>query len=812
MSMAKRGGCGASFASAIVSAVLALTAEAVRGQDEAAATPRAIEEIVVTAQKTEQKLQDVPISMTVLGGDFLEQQGVSDFDDLAVYVPNTRIDAGAAFPDVRVRGFGSPLSNKGFEQSVGLQLDGVPYGRLIYFQMPLYDVERVEVLRGPQGTLVGKNTTAGVFSIVNRKPTDELEGRISLEYGELDRRRIDGAVSGPVIPGFLNLRLAGVDETRDGYLRNTSVAVTPRAETPLGGRARQGIRGQLGFPDIFGSSWNLSYEHATSDLDATWGFRQVHPYFVNYFRSRDPNADFDGENLVSSVDQGGYNRREFHRWGLTGNYPFASGWNLDFVGEFSKMKIRVANDNDFTPADIFRVRSTDDNRQKTAELRASSPQLDGLLGLGRLFGLELGTSNFTGGFFFQRREMLDSALAIYLDITEVAGLVASGGTADPVPPIPGIPPALIQVLQQLDDIEETTGFFEQHSDSWAGFGHLTWNLYGPWTIEHGMRFSWEKKTGSVENAFTRGTGVAYIALLMAEEFQSDLSLDEFAFTPKEVLRYDWSDDVGFFFSWARGFKAGGFNELSVNNDNNLTFDREATTSWELGAKTRLFDGVATANVTLFWQDVTNLQVFVVDPDAALVSVRNAGEARSRGVELDASWLATDWLTLIGTAGFLEAKYLDFPFGTCAADRPDTDGSGDGFCDLSGEQATHTPKWMGTLTSNARYPLDSLAPKTWTLPGFLSGVDLTGGFTIEYNDVQFGDQSNDFRMRQPSYVKLRASLGFADDERGWAIGVTGENLTDEVTVSQTRDVPLAGGNIVQVQEAPRLVFGTLSFRF
>src|SRR6185503_11607452 len=155
---------------------------------------RTIEEIVVTAQKTEQNLQDVPISMTVLGGDFLEQQGVSDFDDLAVYVPNTRIDAGAAFPDVRVRGFGSPLSNKGFEQSVGLQLDGVPYGRLIYFQMPLYDVERVEVLRGPQGTLVGKNTTAGVLSIVNRKPTDELEGRISLEYGELDRRRIEGGV------------------------------------------------------------------------------------------------------------------------------------------------------------------------------------------------------------------------------------------------------------------------------------------------------------------------------------------------------------------------------------------------------------------------------------------------------------------------------------------------------------------------------------------------------------------------------------------------------------------------------------------
>ena len=106
---------------------------------------------------------------------------------------------------------------------------------------------------------------------------------------------------------------------------------------------------------------------------------------------------------------------------------------------------------------------------------------------------------------------------------------------------------------------------------------------------------------------------------------------------------------------AQGFKAGGFNELSVNNDNNLTFEPESTTSWELGTKTRLYEGIATANLTLFWQDVEDLQVFVVDPDAMLVSVRNAGKARSRGVELDSSWLATDWLTLIGTLGYVEAK-------------------------------------------------------------------------------------------------------------------------------------------------------------
>jgi outer membrane receptor protein involved in Fe transport len=632
--------------------------------------------------------------------------------------------------------------------------------------------------------------------------------------GELDRRRIDGAVCGPILPGLVSFRLSGLDEERDGYLRNTTAAVLAAAASPIGFRERRGVRAQLGFPNVFGASFVASYEKAEAELSAPWAFRQVLPKLEDFFRGYDPRTDFDGENLVTSIDLTGFSRRTLDRFILSGAYPFGAGWELGLTGEASALDFRSTGDTDFTPVDMFKTRITDDNPQKTAELRASSPNLAGLLGLSRLFGFGLGASEITGGFFFQRREIRKSELAIGLNTSNVAAFAAAQNAPDPSgdPPNFAVPPDIVAALELAEDEEETTGFFEQRSDTWAPFAHLIWNVHGPWTIEHGMRFTWEKKTGSVENAFTKGTGIAFQALLAAEEFQSDLALDEFAFTPKEVLRYDWSDDVGFFASWAKGFKAGGFNELSVNNDNNLTFDREETNSWELGTKTRLLEGLATLNLTLFWQEVENLQVFVVDPDAMLVSVRNAGEARSRGIELDSSWLATDWLTFVGTAGYLDAKYLDFPFGTCAADRPDTDGSGDGFCDLSGEQATHTPQWMAALTSSVRYPLGGLAPDTNVLPGFLSALDLTGGLTIEYNDVQFADQSNDFRMRQPSYVKLRASLGVGDEARGWALGITGENLTDVVTVSQTRDVPLGGGNIVQVQEAPRLFFGTFRWEF
>ncbi len=166
----------------------------------AAQAPRQIEEIIVTAQKTEQSLQDVPISMSVLGGEFLKQESITDFRDLALHLPNTLINNSSQYPDIRVRGFGSPFANKAFEQPVALVIDGIPYGRALYWLGPLFDLERVEALRGPQGTLFGKNATAGLFNVVTKKPTDELTGFVDAELGEFDTRRFEGAVRGPFLP------------------------------------------------------------------------------------------------------------------------------------------------------------------------------------------------------------------------------------------------------------------------------------------------------------------------------------------------------------------------------------------------------------------------------------------------------------------------------------------------------------------------------------------------------------------------------------------------------------------------------------
>jgi outer membrane receptor protein involved in Fe transport len=815
---------------AVATSLLALQLSDVRAQDAPAPTApaaasrgRVIEEIIVTAQKREENVHDVPISMSVLDGNFISENAVTDFKDIAELVPNARVDNNGEFNDVRIRGFGSPLSNKAFEQSVGLVIDGIPYGRREYFLGPLFDLERVEVLRGPQGTLFGKNTTAGLFNVITKKPTDEYTGFVQGEYGELDRAHFSAGIGGPLWRNWLNFRLSGLAEQRDGYMVNTTAPFSDAANPRASGRERKGIRAQLALPDLAGANIVLSYEHVDVDLDAGgWEFRILDERTKPFFRAYDPNADFVPFNYRGSVDQSLRLKQHFDTLVLNASYELRK-WTLNLVGGYAMLDEKAKNaDPDFTPAPIFFSSDKDENPQTTAELRATSPSLPGFLGLEHLFGRSLGTSDLTVGGFYQRREINNSARPIGINALVTAQFLACQGlplnAVGGLPVVTIIPPGVIvpgcgvNIPKNARLFEETTGFFEQSGNAYAGFGQMNWHLLDRWTLQYGMRLTWEDKQATNRRITSAGTGVAFSALGI-RPFTKSLSRDEFAFTPKVGLIYDWSDNLNLFATWARGFKSGGFNELASNADNldNLQFKPEETTSWEVGSKMRLLDGAATANVSLYWQNATDLQVFTVQPSTAIVSVTNAGEARSRGVEADAAWLATDWLTIRGAMAFTDAKYLKFPFGDCTSDRPNTDGDGDPRCDLSGKPLYRTPKWTVTSGPSMRFPLASILGSE-RLPRFIAEVALVSALTVEYEDTQFVDRTDDPRTRQPSFFKLNGSVGFEDARRGWSLRFHAENITDEATVTQAREVTLGPGKFVQVLEAPRLVFGSFRWSF
>ncbi|MGH7803787.1 MAG: TonB-dependent receptor, partial [Candidatus Binatia bacterium] len=380
----------------VLALALALGAPlAARAQDAAPAAPKArtIEEIVITAQKREQNIQDVPISVSALDGDFMAEQAITDFRDVSLVVPNVAVDNLGEFNDIRIRGFGSPLSNKAFEQSVGLAIDGIAYGRREYFLGPLFDLERVEVLRGPQGTLFGKNNTAGLFNVTTRQPTDEYTADVGLEYGDFDRKHVSLGVGGPLLEDWVNVRVSGLFEEREGYVDNTTAPYSDFANPHTSGRERKGIRAQVGFPDLFGVKLVLSYEHVEVDLDAGgWEFRLTKANVRPFFRTWDPEADFTPFNYKGSIDETLAVAQRFDTFVANASYEIG-GWTFFGVGGYAMLKDDFQHaDPDFTPAPIFFSSDKDENPQTTAEVRAMSPSLPGFLGLGELFSWALGTT------------------------------------------------------------------------------------------------------------------------------------------------------------------------------------------------------------------------------------------------------------------------------------------------------------------------------------------------------------------------------------------------------------------------------------
>ncbi len=784
------------------------------------ATRRVVEEILVTAQKAEQNIRDVPISMTVLDDEFIAERAITDYRDLSQYAPSARIDPGTGvFPDVNVRGFGSALSNKAFEQSVGLNIDGIPYGRTAYFQGPLFDLERVELLRGPQGTLFGKNTTAGLLNLVSKKPTDELTGFVHAELGELERRRFEAAIGGPIVPNVVNFRIAGLSDQRDGLLGNTTARVVPEANERMADRDRKGVRAQLGFPDLLGANLVVGYERAEFDyLGVGWEFILVPENVRAFYRQYDPRTDFDPDNLVGSVDLAEFNRNQSDTVVANASYDLA-GWRLDAVGGYSLLKVAGLYDLDFGPSPMLFNPTSDDNPQTTAEIRATSPSLPGLLGLARFFGLDLGTTDLTLGLLYQRRGIDDDLVNLAFNLPVVAQFAAvnRAPAGTPVPDLssfvgPAIQVGNLGILDTTGGIASTTMVFNQTTRSIAGFAQMDWHVIPRWTLQYGMRLTDESKEADWNRTVSQPSGSALLAL-GAEGFTASRSRSEFAFTPKVSLRHDWTDDVNFYASWTEGFKAGGFNAQAFNDNSAdaLQYAPEKATAWELGMRAWLLGGAAALNLALFRETIEDLQVLTVPPNSVDTSVVNAGKARAQGIELDAIWLPTSWLTLSGGLAFNDSEFLDFRFGQCSFDRPDTDGNGDGQCDVTGEPLTRTPKWMSTLVGSLRFPAESIA--SFVAPEQLvRGIDLIGGGTFQYQDVQYVDRALDERGRQSPFFRFGANAGFGSLEQGWSARVVVENLTDIDTAYLVRDAALGQGIFLRIPEPGRLVFGSFRWSF
>jgi len=694
-----------------------------------------LEEVVVTAQKRAEGLQDVPISINAVGGEKLDDAGITRIADLQAYVPNLTMSEGAIGTNVYIRGVGSQV-NQGFEQSVGTYVDGIYYGRPRQLRMPFFDLARVEVLRGPQGILFGKNSIAGALNLVTNKPSDEFEAEISGLYeprhGEVETSLI---LSGPVtdtLAGRLSLR----KREMDGYIDNEA---KHRDEMETDEWVGRGVLEWVPSDDL-----TVTFKGELGEFDSVGRNSivigdQVSPVATPVVNDFTHKAALDPE----------YSNNEYENYTLTIDYMIGQ-LQLTSVTGYSGYEYSEQVDTDFGATSFLQSPAAEDFEQISQELRLVSP-------VGETF-------DYIVGLFYQTSE---------IRYREPAELVI---------------PAVQVILDRS---------FYSDSDAWAAFGQVTWNISDSVRATLGLRYTEESKDGGRRLPLRNLDGTVFNPLGLAEFaelgmplpslglFPHDLSgdRDEAVTTPMLNVQWDVSADAMLYASVSTGYKAGGFDARSnraalPDGSSALEFDEEQALAMEVGAKLGLLDGAAELNIAVFRTEYDDLQVSVFDGVLGF-DVQNAANAITQGAELEGRWQATDYITLTGAVAYTDFQFDDYPNGACyKGQQPDLVAEGVPFCDWNGNTNQFTPEWSGNLGAQFYYPV-------------ASSLELRGGLDLIYSGEYYAAPDLDPNAVQDDYIKVNARLGIGSQDGTWEVALVGRNLTDEEIVTFANDMPLSG---------------------
>ena len=743
-----------------------------------------LEEVVVLAPKTQQTLDEVAVSASVVDRDTLAESGGFDPSALEDFAPNVELDTDPQAPVIGIRGFSTETDNVGFEPSVGLSLDELAINRPEFIADGLFDIDRIEVFRGPQGSLFGKNTIAGVINIYSAEPDDDVGTVLAATAGSHQERRIEAGADLNLFDGALGLRVAGVDWQHDGFVYNRFL------DEREGTVDQQALRLKAVIAPL--SNWTLRLSTQFSDTDSVyppWQLMDATDQVLDYLREFDPEIEDDPTDAETSFNTPGYVDRHSDVSRAVFEYD-AAGWfglsdllHTVVVGR-AAFDFTTIIDIDVSPSDLIITDFRADYAQNSIEARTSG-RADSFFGLGR-------TVDFVVGLY-----ALDAELTSNLDTLAGQDLVpfalttpglealgipagALGPLLDLLPPGPGVP---------INDA--FLRGYAQDTQSYAAFGQMTWRWTDRWSGIVGARYGSETKRASYQ---VEQEGVGLIGLILgAETFATDAPIErkEDDFSPTFGLRWDASESTTAFLTWARGFKGGGFN-ATANTPENLEFEPEVATSVEVSTKSRFREIGLSLDLAAYNTDVEQLQV--VDFDGTAYQVRNAAEARLRGIEGGFSWQTPwHWLRVSGGFAFSEATYLRY------TDAPPVEGSDDNTQDLSGRTLANAPR--STL---------SLSPEV-TFPGMF-GIVPRVAVDVSHRGDQYSATDLDEHSFQDAYTLYGARLVLASASDHWALVLRGRNLTDERVRDLVFDSSVFENTYVAQSTAERTASVTLRVNF
>ncbi|MBN9465157.1 TonB-dependent receptor [Brevundimonas sp.] len=710
---------------------VSLTGGAAFAQSATPASATQLDEVVVTATRREQRLQDVPVSVTAVSGEALEKTNFREVSDLQYVAPNVTFSSTNPVSNgggYQVRGVGTQTYDGGVEQTVGLVVDGVVIG------LPrdpgatgFADIERVEVLRGPQGTLFGKNASAGVIQIVSKNPRiGEFSGNVDAAYGERNEQIARGAVNIP-LGSTAALRVAGFHSSQDGaipYVLHSG---------HVGDRDNQGVRGKLLWQPTDALSLMLTGEYQT-------GFARDSVIIHQLGTNARYNALFDqfavkpGPDSYRAYDDGDWTADTTVKGvSLQADYRLGD-FTLTSITAYRASEMTQLSDIDHAPINIFNNSDGGlDSHQFTQELRLTSPAGERL--------------EYVAGLFYYK--------------TDIKGWTTQGGDILKfVYNNAAYPPAVLYG-ERIQSSE---------TESYAAYGQATYALTDQVKLIGGLRYTNDKVDGSlvinpVPGRLVLGAGgmVPYSGQVSADNVSG-----------RAGVQYQPSRNLMFYGTYSTGYKGPAIDSL---NGVIKEVRPETVESYEAGVKSTLWNGRWMLNAAVYSSDFKDFQAQALDMTSATprLGLTNAGLMRARGVELETNLRLTPHLTIGGSASYNDAEYKDY-IGSCYTGQPVSPVAGQGcylqpgtagvyVANLAGERLANAPKWSYNLRAAYERPVGG-------------GLKIDASTNWSWRDDAYS-LTADKASIVGAYGMLNANLGIGAENGSWRLGLYGRNVLDQM---------------------------------
>ncbi len=706
-------------------------------------------DIVVTARRREENVQDIPIALSVVSNELLDSTGTNNVSQLTQLVPSLQIlTSNPRNTAITIRGLGASygLANDGLEQGVGIYVDQVYNARPATATLDFIDIDRIEVLRGPQGTLFGKNTTAGALNITTQSPRFEPEGVGEVTIGDYGLRQIKGTVTGPLYGDLVAGRLSFVSSQRDGFLTNVTNGENQNDQNSLS------LRGQLLIQPNERLSVRLSADHSRQETNCctqvyvTYGptQRTAAQQFPTLAAGRGyAPASLNPYDRISDVDAD-IQADQWHAGGSAiVDYDFGD-IGFTSVTAYREWDWEPANDRDYTALDIIRQSANPSaQNQFTQEFRIGSQGSR--------------TIDWTTGLYY------------FNQTVDTDGVTEYGRDASYWLLGPTVPDALLDGYKvfNVSSIETT---------SYAVFGQFTWNITDRFRVTPGLRYTDEEKTGTYTATVDGGLVTTDATLIsrrlgIARPQTYSAEVSDGSLSGQIAASYDLSDDVLVYGSYAKGFKSGGINMAGLPTLanglpalNSAEVDPEEVTTYELGLKTQSFDRRLTANLAAYYTEIADFQANVVDagPGALRGYLANVEKVEIKGVELDLTARPTESLDLFANVAWTDGEYTSFANGPCPLELI---GSSTAACDLSGKEFPGVSPWAGSVGGEYRWRLNDV------------GGEVLVGADASYRSAYFADASASRYTRIDGYGLVNLRAGFRSDAN-WEAYVFVKNALDE----------------------------------